>query len=126
VSFGPVAGTANVSNSGGGIASKVPKSGTLSDLLVILKENGLNYIAGPNIMLRDERIIQYSMKREKLPTEASTVRDFAQWLSKTYTLGVMKQNGQNYEAGNPAEGWRVVVTEDEVQVLSIPRPDNPN
>jgi hypothetical protein len=124
VSFGPVAGEADVSNSGGGIGSKVPKSGALDDLFVILKENGLNHIGAPNITLRDERVIEYSVDKEDLPIEAATAGDFAQWLDNVYTLGSMEQKGKDYEVCNPAEGWRVVATDNNVTVFSMPIPDD--
>ena len=125
VSFLGIAGQANLSNSGGGIMSKVPKSGTLDDLFTVLKKNGLNHIAAPNIILRDERVIQYSVDKDDLPTEAATTGDFAQWLSNAYSLGTMAQKGTAYEARNPAEGWRVVVTDKQVEVFFMPIPDVP-
>ena len=123
VSFQGISGQASLSNSGGGIMCKVPKDGNLNDLFGILRKNGLNHIAAPNIMLRDDRVLQYSVNKDELPTEASTMDDFAQWLGKTYSLGAMEQKDQSYEAGNTAEGWRAVVTEDKVQVISMPIPD---
>jgi hypothetical protein len=114
-----------IMNGGGGMLSKVPKSGTLGDFFALMKKNGLNYASTPSITLRDERIIQYSMGRKDLPTETSTTGDFAQWLSQTYNLGVMEQKNKNYEASNPTEGWRVVVTDSEVMVFSMPIPDSP-
>jgi hypothetical protein len=124
VSFGPVAGQADVSNSGGGIASKIPDSGSLDDLFAILKENGLNYVGSPNITLRDERVIEYLVDKEDLPTEAVTAADFAQWLSNAYSLGTMEQKGQDYEVSHPTEGWRVVATENKATIFSMPTPDN--
>jgi hypothetical protein len=68
-----------VSNSRQGFANKSLQSG----LFVVLKKNGLNYIAAPNIILRDERVIQYSVDKVDLPTEAATAGDLAEWLGNT-------------------------------------------
>jgi hypothetical protein len=113
-------GSAKITGSGGGIESKVPKSGSLNDLFVILQKNGLNYIATPNIKLREERMIQYSMDKKDVYMEGSTAGDFARWLNQTYSLGIMEQKGKEYEARNPLEGWRVVVSDDTVTVFSMP------
>jgi hypothetical protein len=118
VTFG--AGQVTISNRSGGIGSKVPESGTVDDLFVILKKNGLNYIGAPDIVLFGERVIEYSVNKDELPAEAATAGDFAGWLSKTYSLDAMEQKGKNYEIRNLSEGWRVVVTDSKMTVFSMP------
>jgi hypothetical protein len=115
---------ATIMNGDGETLSKVPKSGSLSDFFTLLKNSGLNYASTPNITLRDDRVIQYSIERSKLHSGMSTTEDFVQWFSKTYSLGAMEKKGENYESRNASEGWRAVVTDDKVLIFSVPIPDN--
>ena len=116
---------AMIMNGGGGMLSEAPKSGSLNDFFAFLKKSGLNYASTPNITLRDERVIEYSVDKKDIPQAASTAGDFAQWLRQRYVLGTMEQKGEAYEAGNPSEGWRVVVTDSKATVFSMPIPDTP-
>ena len=114
---------ATIMNGGGGMLSEAPKSGTLNDFFTFLKKSGLNYASTPNITLRDERVIEYSVDKKDVSPAASTAGDFAQWLRQRYALGTMEQKGEAYEASNPSEGWRVEVTDSKVTVFSMPIPD---
>lgn len=85
---------AMIMNGGGEMLSEVPKSGSLNDFFTFLKNSGLNYASTPNITLRDESVIQYSIKRDKLHSGTSTTEGFVQWLSKTYSLGAMEKKAR--------------------------------
>ena len=76
------------------------------------------------MVVRDERVVEYVLDKTNFPTKAATAEEFAQWLSAKYALGALEKKGRNYESRNPPEGWRVVVTEEKVQVFSMPIPDN--
>ena len=116
---------ASVMNGGGGMLSEIPKKGTLDGLFALLKKNGLNYASTPNITLRDERVIQYSIDKDKLPVDATTTAQLALWVKNVCSLKKIEQKGDHYEASNELEGWRMVVTDNTVTVFIMPIPDSP-
>ena len=118
-----LAGKALIMNGSGGILSDTPKSGTVDELFAFLKKNGLNYASTPNITLRDERIIHYSIGKDALPVNAATAAQFAQWVKNVCSLKTVKQKGEHYEASNQSEGWRMEVTDTTVTVFPTPIPD---
>lgn len=125
VNFSSTHGPLIMNGSGGIIHSEAPKSGTLDELFAFLKKNGLNYASTPNLMLRDERVIQYSLGKDRLFVDTTTAAQLAQWVKTTCSLEKMEPAGEHYEASNELEGWRVVVTDDTVTVFAIPTPDSP-
>jgi hypothetical protein len=114
---------ATIMNGGGGMLEITPKEGFMDDFFKIWKENGLNYASTPNITLRDERVIKYSVSRKSLPMETSATPEFAKWLSQAYSLGVMEQKGEAYEVSNLSEGWLIVATDGNVTVSAAPIKD---
>ena len=121
-----MSGAINISivNGSRDVLSNLTENGTLNDLFEYLRKSGLNYASTENITLCNDRVIQYSVDKSTLVKETSTTGDFAQRLSKTYSLGVMEKKGHNYEVNSPSEGWRVVVTDDRVTIFSLPVPGN--
>lgn len=118
-------GPATIMNGGGGMLAKVSQKISLDDLLVVLEKNGLNHASSPHLLVRDNRVIEYSVNKDILVADDFTVDDFAQWLNEKYNLGEITKRGDCYEASNPAEGWRALVSKDEVKFFTVQIPDNP-
>ncbi|MDR2055119.1 MAG: hypothetical protein LBQ10_04545 [Desulfovibrio sp.] len=99
---------------------KMPKEGNADVLFARLKNLGLRYAAAPHLTVRDGRLIEYSLERKRFDTAAESAEDFAQWLSRMFSLGPMEKKGNAYEARNPSAGWRAVVKIDGVQFFTLP------
>jgi hypothetical protein len=84
-------GSLQIMDSGGGVMDKMPKEGNADVLFAHLKNLGLRYAAAPHLTVRDGRLIEYSLERKRFDAAAESAEDFAQWLSRMFSLGPMEK-----------------------------------